>query len=60
MTWTELYDTADLSARKMIIAKLINRVEVDIDYQLLIDMNVDLSHFDIQLDCCTFRQGKSV
>ena len=59
MTWTELYDTADLAARKMIIAKLINRIEVDVDYQLLIDMNIDLSHFDIQLDCCTFRHGKS-
>ena len=59
ISWTDLYDTVDLSAKKMIVANLINRIEVGIDYQLHIDLNIDLSHFDIQLDFCTFGQGKT-
>ena len=59
MTWTELYDAADLSAKKMIVANLINRIEVGVDYQLHIDLNIDLSHFGIELDFCTFGQGKT-
>jgi hypothetical protein len=58
ISWTELYDAADFAAKKMIVANLINRIEVGIDYQLHIDLNIDLSHFNIQLDCCTFGNGK--
>ena len=50
--WTELYDAADLSAKKMIVANLINRIEVGTDYDIHIDFNIDLSHFNIQLDIC--------
>ena len=31
ISWTELYDAADLPAKKMIIANLINRIEVGMD-----------------------------
>ena len=52
ISWTELYDAADLSAKKMIVANLINRIEVGTDYDVHIDFNIDLSHFNIQLDIC--------
>jgi len=59
ISWTELYDAADLSAKKMIIANLVNRIDVDTDYQIHIDFNIDLSHFDIQFDFCTYGQSKT-
>jgi DNA invertase Pin-like site-specific DNA recombinase len=59
ISWTELYDAADFSAKKMIVANLINRIEVGIDYQLHIDLNIDLEHFNIHLDFCTFGQEKT-
>jgi DNA invertase Pin-like site-specific DNA recombinase len=59
ISWTELYDVADISAKKMIIANLINRVEVGIDYQLHIDLNINIEHFNIQLDYCSFGHAKT-
>ena len=59
ISWTDLYDAADLSAKKMIIANLINRIEVGADYQIHIDLNIDLEHFNIQLDICSFKQDKT-
>ena len=52
ISWTELYEAADLAAKKMIVANLINRIDVGTDYDIHIDFNIDLSHFNIQLDCC--------
>ena len=59
ISWTELYDAADLSAKKMIVANLINRIEIDIDYQVHIDLNIDLAHFKLHLDVCSFGQKES-
>ena len=59
ISWTELYDAADFPAKKMIVANLINRVEVGKGLQIHIDFNIDLSHFNIQLDDCTFGQSKT-
>ena len=59
ISWTELYETADLAAKKMIIANLINRVEIGTDYAVHIDLNIDLEHFNIQLDMCTYGQKKT-
>jgi DNA invertase Pin-like site-specific DNA recombinase len=56
ISWTELYDAADWTAKKMIVANLINRIEVGTDYQIHIDLNIDLSHFDIQLDFCSYGE----
>ena len=39
ISWTELYDAAELAAKKMIIANLVNRIEVGFDYQVHIDLN---------------------
>jgi hypothetical protein len=59
ISWTELYDAADLAAKKMIVANLINRVEVGTDYDIHIDFNIDLEHFNIQLDFATFGQKET-
>lgn len=40
ISWTELYDAADIPAKKMIAANLINRVEVGTDYQMHIDFTL--------------------
>lgn len=53
ISWTELYGAADFPAKKMIIANLINRIEVGTDYELHIDFNIDLSQFKIKYDFCT-------
>lgn len=52
ISWTELYDAADLPAKKMIIANLINRIDVGTDYEIHIDFNIDLKQFNIQADFC--------
>jgi hypothetical protein len=59
ISWTELYDAADFSAKKMIVANLINRVDVGTDFNIHIDFNIDLSHFNIQIPDCTFGQSKT-
>ena len=59
ISWTEMYDEVDLAAKKMIIANLINRIEVGLDYQIHIDLNIDIKHFNIQFDFCSYKQGKS-
>ena len=33
-----------------------NRIEVGIDYQIHIDLNIDLTHYDIQLEICKHAQ----
>lgn len=59
ISWTELYDATDWSAKKMIVANLINRVEVSTDYQIHIDLNINLELFNIQLDSCAYKQSKT-
>jgi len=59
ISWTELYDAADLAAKKMIIANLVSRIEVGTDYQIHIDLNIDLEHFNIQLNFCSFGQKET-
>ena len=56
ISWTELYDAADLAAKKMIVANLIDRIEVGLDYQIHIDLNIDIEHYNIQFDFCNFGQ----
>jgi len=59
ISWTELYDAADLSAKKMIVANLINRIEVGTDYEIHIDLNIDLAHYNIQIDFCTHGERET-
>lgn len=57
ISWTELYDAADFTAKKMIIANLVNRIDVGRDYQISIDLNIDLKHYNIQLDFSADEQA---
>ena len=59
ISWTELYSTADFAAKKMIIANLINRIDVNTDYVISIDLNIDLEHFNIKLDFCNSGQKET-
>jgi len=36
-----------------------NRIEVGLDYQIRIDLNIDLKHFNIHFDFYAYKQGKS-
>ena len=49
-SWADLYDTASMEAKKMIVNCLIKRVEVSRGYKLHIDFNIDLAQFNQGLD----------
>jgi hypothetical protein len=59
LSWTELYDAADWEAKKMIVANLINRIDVGMDYQIHIDLNIDLAHFNINHDFCSYEDSET-
>ncbi len=50
ITWSEMYDTASIEAKKMIVSCLISRVEVYRDYKLHIDFKIDFEQFSGGLD----------
>ena len=50
MTWADMYDTASIEAKKMIVNCLIKRVDVYRDYKLHIDFNIDFEQFSMGLD----------
>ena len=50
ISWADLYNTASLEAKKMIVNCLIRRVEVYRDYKLHIDFNIDFAQFSLGLD----------
>lgn len=49
ISWADMYDGANLKAKKMIVNCLIKRVEVYRDYKLHIDFNIDLKQFTTNL-----------
>ena len=49
ISWAELYDTADLETKKMIVNCLIRRIEVYRGYKLHVDFNIDFTQFDLGL-----------
>ena len=59
ISWTELYEVADHTAKKMIIANLIDRIEVGTDYQIHIDFNLELEDFNIFFDFCSYKKSKT-
>lgn len=50
ISWAELYDSADMEARKMIVSCMIQRVRVFRDYQLKVEFNFSLEQFLHGLD----------
>ena len=54
ISWADMYDKASIEAKKMIVNRLIKRVEVSRDYKLHIDFNIDLEQFTLGLDATQF------
>ena len=50
ISWADMYDTASLEAKKMIVNCLIKRIEVYRGYKLHIDFNIDFEQFSLGLD----------
>lgn len=46
--WVGLYDNCDLSAKKMIVSRLMKEVRVKRDYEIDIDLTVDCASLGIQ------------
>ena len=46
----DMYDSASMESKKMIVSCLIRRVEVYRDYRLHIDFNIDFEQFSAGLD----------
>ena len=53
ISWADMYDTASMEAKKMIVNCLIKRVEVYRDYKLHIDFNIDFEQFSFGMDIVT-------
>ena len=50
ISWADMYDTATIEAKKMIVGCLISRVEVYRDYKLHIYFNIDFEQFKLGID----------
>lgn len=50
ISWADMYDTASIAAKKMIVNCLIKRVEVYRDYKLHIDFNIDFEQFSLGMN----------
>ena len=50
ISWSELYDTASIEAKKMIVSSLIRRVDVYRGYKLHIEFTIDFEQFCCGLD----------
>ena len=50
ISWADMYDSASVESKKMIVSCLIQRVEVYRDYRLHIDFNIDFEQFSAGLD----------
>lgn len=54
ISWADLYDTASIESKKMIIHCLIRRIDVYRDYQIHVEFNMDSEQFQLGLDMETF------
>lgn len=50
ITWANMYDTASMEAKRMIVNCLIKRVDVYRDYKLHVDFKIDLEQFNMAFD----------
>ncbi len=51
ISWADLYDSTTHEAKKMIVNKMIKRIEVCRDYKLRVEFNFDIQQFMHGLDC---------
>ena len=50
ISWSELYDSATIEAKKMIVNSMIKRIDVFRDYKLKIEFNFDMKQFFLGID----------
>ena len=44
-TWSEIFDSSDIATKKMICGYIIKRVTVYRDYQISVDLNINVEQF---------------
>ena len=50
ISWADLYDSASIEAKKMIVNSMINRIDVFRGYKLKIEFNFDIKQFFLGID----------
>lgn len=50
ISWADMYDTASMESKKMIVNCLINRIDVYRDYKIHIDFKIDFEQFSGGMD----------
>lgn len=50
LEWSAAFDSASISAKKVIVSRMIERVDVYRDYQLKLKLNISLEQFLVSLD----------
>lgn len=53
LQWADLYDNADIAAKKMIISHIIDRVDVFRGYEIKVTMNISTEQFLNSIEICT-------
>ena len=59
LKWSAAYDTASMSAKKMIVSRMIDRVDVYRGYQLKLKLNISVEQFLVSLENTKASKGKS-
>ena len=50
ISWSQLYDSASIEAKKMIVNAMIKRIDVCRDYDIHFELNMSIRQFLIGLD----------
>ena len=45
LQWAAMYDNADIAAKKMIVSRIIDRVDMYRDYEIRITLNISIEQF---------------
>ena len=50
ISWSSLYDSASIEAKKMIVNSMIKRVDVYRDYELNVELNMNIRQFFLGME----------
>lgn len=50
ISWSSLYDSATIEAKKMIVNSMIRRIDVYRDYELNIELNMNIQQFFLGME----------
>jgi len=50
ISWSEIFDDADIGAKKMIVSSLIKKVLVRRGYEISVELNIDFEQFSLGMD----------